>query len=129
MKELIGKTIMGLRVSGDESVLVFDHLGGIISYMTDSDCCSLTWFADITGVAALIGGMVLEVETMNPPTVDDGRTRQESDIFYGVKLRTNKGYVDIVYRNSSNGYYGGKIQLNTNELPKNLTMISDDWSA
>ena len=130
MNELIGKTVSGLRVNEDQSVLVFDHPDGTsTSYVTDGDCCSETWFADITGVAALLGGKVLEVEAVDLPTVDDGRTRQEEDSFYGMKLRTDKGYADIVYRNSSNGYYGGDISLNTRKLPDVLTVIADDWRA
>ena len=130
MNELIGKTVSGLRVNEDQSVLVFDHPDGTsTSYVTDGGCCSETWFADITGVAALLGGKVIEVEAVGLPTVDDKRTRQEEDLFYGVKLRTNKGMADIVYRNSSNGYYGGDISLNTSKLPDGLTAIADDWRA
>lgn len=130
MNELIGKTVTGLRVNEDQSVLAFDHPDGTsTSYVTDGDCCSETWFADITGVAALLGGKVLEVETVDLPTVDDKRTRQEEDQFYGVKLRTDKGLADIVYRNSSNGYYGGDIGLHSGALPEGMHAITDDWQA
>lgn len=130
MKELIGKTVTGLRVNEDQSVLAFDHPDGTsTSYRTWGDCCSETWFADITGVAALLGGNVLDVEFVDLPVVDDKRTRQESDEFYGVKLKTDKGYADIVYRNSSNGYYGGDIDLYGGALPDGMTAITDDWKA
>ena len=129
MKELIGKIISGIRVNEDQSVLVFGHPDGTNTiYVTYGDCCSETWFADITGVGALIGGKVLMVEDIAMKSVDDGRTRQEIDEFYGVKIITNKGYADIVYRNSSNGYYGGVIFL-YEKLPDNLTAITEDWSA
>jgi hypothetical protein len=130
MKELIGKTITALRVNEDQSFLVFDHPdGGSTIYQTYGDCCSETWFADITGVTALIGGTVVEVAEVEMNEVDDGRTRQESDAFYGVKLRTEKGVADIVYRNSSNGYYGGSIYLYLDVMPDDLTSITDDWGA
>jgi len=130
MNELIGKTVTGLRVNEDQSVLAFDHPDGTsTAYVTDGDCCSETWFADITGVPALLGGKVLEVENVDLPSVDDGRTRQEEDQFYGVKLRTDKGMVDIVYRNSSNGYYGGGIGPHKGALPDGMTQIVDDWRA
>jgi len=130
MIELIGKTVTGLRVNEDQSVLAFDHPDGTsTSYVTDGDCCSETWFADITGVAALLGGKVLEVESVDLLTVDDKRTRQNEDQFYGVKLRTNQGMADIVYRNSSNGYYGGDIGLHSGALPEGMTAITDDWQA
>lgn len=128
MKELIGKTITGLRVNGDQTIIAFDHRGGSTAFETWGDCCSYTWFADITGVAALIGGTVLDAENIELDAIDDGRTRQEYDLFYGIKLRTNKGIVDIVYRNSSNGYYCGNIKPYAGVLP-DMTEITDDWSA
>jgi len=130
MKELIGKTIIGLRVNDDQSILTFDHHDGTnTSYETDGDCCSETWFADITGVCALLGGTVIDTENVAMESIDDGRTRQEEDQFYGVKLKTDKGLVDIVFRNSSNGYYGGDIGLHSGALPVGMVAITDDWQA
>ena len=131
MKELIGKKITGLRINEDQSVLAFDTDQGVIAYDALGDCCSETWFADITGVSALLGGTVqtaVEV-SMDGYNVEDGRTRQEWDEAYGVKLTTEKGYADFVFRNSSNGYYGGSIELLKRELPEIMTAIEDDWHA
>ena len=79
MKELIGKKITGLRINEDQSVLAFDTDQGVIAYDAWGDCCSETWFADITGVGALIGGTVKTVAyvNMNGYNVDNGRCRQE----------------------------------------------------
>lgn len=130
MKELIGKIVSGLRINDDQSVLTFDHPDGTnTSYFAEGDCCSETWFADITGISALLGGTVRHVEDVELPSVEDGRTRQKWDEFYGVKLSTDKGFADIVYRNSSNGYYGGHIGLYTDFIPKDMEEIFDDWSA
>ena len=130
MSELVGKTIVGLRVGRGEEVLTFDHPDGTsTSYETDGDCCSETWFADITGVNVLLDHTVLSAESVEMDEVLDGRCRQESDIFYGEKLTTDKGIVDIVYRNSSNGFYGGDIYLYTGKLPDDMKPITDDWSA
>lgn len=131
-ENLIGKTISGLRVNDDQSVLVFDHPDGTFTaFKTYGDCCSETWFADITGVSALLGGEVRTTEDVDVDVIEDGRTRQEYDSFYGVKLTTNKGHADIVYRNSSNGYYGGSADLMDKEraLPSDLVSITDDWRA
>jgi hypothetical protein len=130
MNELIGKTVTRLRVNEDQSVLAFDHPdGSSTAYATWGDCCSETWFADITGVSALLGARVLEVEAVDLPEVEDNRSRQNYDRFYGVKLRTSKGFVDIVYRNSSNGYYGGGAGLYDDAIPETMTTITDDWQA
>lgn len=131
MKKLIGKKIAGLRINEDQSVLAFDTDQGVIAYDALGDCCSETWFADITGVSALLGGTVQTADevSMDGYNVEDGRTRQEWDEAYGVKLTTEKGYADIVFRNSSNGYYGGSIELLKRELPESMTAIEDDWHA
>ena len=103
----------------------------MIAYDAWGDCCSETWFADITGVGALIGGTVQTADevSMDGYNVEDGRTRQECDEAYGYKLTTDKGYADIVFRNSSNGYYGGSIELLKRELPEGMIAITDDWQA
>ena len=131
MKELIGKKIKSISISDDQSVLSFDTDQGRVAYEAWGDCCSESWFADINGVNALIDCTVLEVNevSMDGYNVDDGRCRQESDEAYGYKIKTDKGYADIVYRNSSNGYYGGDMSIYNGELPENMKSIEDDWMA
>ncbi len=130
MKELIGKTVVSLEVNECENVLVFNCTDDKVVYYAYGDCCSETWFADIVGVQCLLGATVLDSQDISLPYVEDGRCRQEYDQFYGVKLMTDKGYVDIVYRNSSNGYYGGSIELCENDLAyETFREITDDWSA
>ncbi len=130
MKELIGKTVVSLEVNECENVLVFNCTDDKVVYYAYGDCCSETWFADIVGVHCLLGATVLDSQDISLPYVEDGRCRQEYDQFYGVKLMTDKGYVDIVYRNSSNGYYGGSIELCENDLAyETFREITDDWSA
>ncbi len=131
MIELIGTKITGLRINEDQSVLVFDTDQGAVGYAAYGDCCSESWFADITGVSAMLGGTVQTVDevSMEGYNVEDGRCRQESDEAYGYKLTTDKGYADIVFRNSSNGYYGGSIYPLRGEPPEGMTAIEDDWHA
>ena len=133
MKELIGKKITGISISEDHETLAFETDKGTIVYTALGGCCSESWFADITGVCELLrGGAVKTVETidMDGYNVDDGRCRQECDEAYGLKLVTDRGYTDIVFRNSSNGYYGGWLDDGTwREPPDGMTAIVDDWHA
>jgi hypothetical protein len=133
MKALIGKTITELHINDDQSVLVFTTASGeLFAYSTEGDCCSESWWADITGVSALLGGTVATAEevSMDSYNVEDGRSRQCSDEAYGYKLTTNKGYVDLVFRNSSNGYYGGWMEaVICATRPAGMTPITDDWRA
>lgn len=132
MKELLGKKILGLSINEDQSILAFKTDYGFIAYEALGDCCSETGFADINGVESLIGAVIESVDRvdMEGYNIEDGRTRQEYDIAYGFKLKTNKGWIDIVFRNSSNGYYGGDIGLFERDIENlNLVEILDDWQA
>lgn len=133
MKELVGKLVTNVYVSDDDYYMKFDIKDEQpIIYKAYGDCCSETWFADI-----LVGYRfpeedrkkypleVLSCENLDIPEwlqeviVADGRGRQESDTVYGFKL-TFKDHawrsvvehdLTIVFRNSSNGYYGGEVIL------------------
>ncbi len=149
-----------LRVGAGESYLVLVTDDGEIQWDTDADCCSETWFADVVGVENLLGQPVLAAtETQDTVRYDElageepdkpwesrdprNRTRQEYDQIYGVTLTTPAGECDIIYRNSSNGYYGGSIYNATgpeyrdvgwyvrssDRVPDSETRIVGDWHA
>jgi hypothetical protein len=130
-QRLVGKTIRKVFVSDDQGVLWFECADGGFGLETEADCCSETWFADITGFDALPGGVVQSVEEldMTEYNVNDGRTRQEYDQAYGFSIKTDKGTATIAYRNSSNGYYGGCLKDSQPSKPDALKEITDDWSA
>jgi hypothetical protein len=45
---------------------------------------------------------------------------------YAYKLTTNLGYVDIVFRNDSNGWYGGEPELREEPLPEDMENLTAD---
>lgn len=129
MTELVGKKVVGLSVSDGEDMLVFDTDAGPIAYDAVGDCCSTSWFADIVGTASILGGTVSGVEALDMPDVEDGRTRQEYDRVYGYRVRTERGTCDVIFRNSSNGYYGGWISHHIGPPPAAMRPITGDWQA
>ena len=136
LQELLGRTVTGLYVSDDQSLLVVTTDTGTLTFEAEGDCCSESWFADILGVEALLMHTVAAVEDvpLDDYNVKDGRGRQEEDAVYGHRLTTERGYADIIYRNSSNGYYGGWLNLVSYERddPQNdarLKRILVDWRA
>ena len=131
MNALIGRMVSRLFVSSGEGTLYFDTETGVLALDADGDCCSESWFADITGVDALLGATVLAVDVLDMPDVDDNRSRQERDIAYGAQLTTTRGRCVVAFRNSSNGYYGGWITgpVDGAEIPATAKEITDDWSA
>lgn len=131
MSSLVGKTIKQVYISRGEDFLVVLHDEGHSLYETYGDCCSETWIADLVGVQNLLGHKVLHVEDVAMEDVEDGRTRQEYDQFFGIKIATTGGYVDIIYRNSSNGYYGGdlsEVRDRGFDLSE-MVEITEDFSA
>jgi hypothetical protein len=107
---LTNKTITGIDVSVREEYLRL-HIqdGEDIILVASGDCCSETWFAEILSLDALFGEKILSGEELNPLHKEDDYSRQQFDAFYGFALHTTKGTCTIIFRNSSNGYYGGDI--------------------
>lgn len=129
-KVLIGTTVTEIRVKPGEASLALVTKDGVCALDTDADCCSETWFADILGVQHLLNHEINELEFLDLPRPDDGRSRQEEDQAYGLRLTTAAGVCDIIFRNSSNGYYGGWANL-AQEAPdiEGWRVITDDWQA
>jgi hypothetical protein len=130
LENLIGKTVTGIFVSPCRTYLFFDTSDGAVGYEVDGDCCSKSWFADLLGVDALLGGMVARFEPIALPQDGQERTRQEVDAVYGYTIVTDNGYATLAFRCSSNGYYGGWMHPAQPEARNRCSeQITDDWSA
>ena len=130
---LIGRKVNKVFVNGDQNVLVLDTDKGLIGWQTIGDCCSETWFADILGLHSWIGHVIVDTDELETQhDVEDGRSRQDIDDVYGFQLKTMKGTTDIIYRNSSNGYYGGwmsGIDVTPDDLKDMEEITTDEWKA
>ena len=127
LERLVGRTIKAIYVSPCGAYLRLETDSRDLGFEAFGECCSETWFADLTGVDALLGGTVAAVEVVDLPDPTDDRGRQEYDQAYGANITTNKGRATLVFRNSSNGYYGGWL---TSHAAEQATIpITDDWSA
>lgn len=114
---LLGRVVRKILMEPGEGRMQFIcEDGDRLDFVTDADCCSETWFADIVGVTALLGESITVAEEVDLPEPADNRTRQECDSAYGFRIFTAKGCCDFVYRNSSNGYYGGDCDITVNGL-------------
>jgi hypothetical protein len=140
MKELIGKVVVKIELADGEQYLRFTTTSGQFTYLTEGDCCSETWFADLIGVYNLLpsrtrlgmdGHRVTSVIGLDLPEPKDARSRQEYDSAYGYAIETYQGTCTVVYRNSSNGCYGGSCALSMTDLPDGLVWknITEDFSA
>lgn len=117
MKELIGKTILSIKLSDGGTRLDFELKEGHIVYEAWGDCCSESWFEELNG--DFLDKKVISVEEKNLEKRKPKATRQEEDLLYGYTLVLEDEWgkrrrADIIYRNSSNGYYGGSCSCITN---------------
>jgi len=134
MKELLGKTITKVQMLGNDYIAFTTDTGKVIEYDAYGDCCSISWFAHIDNLKALIGNKINSVEARKMWTKEEiKKAESEGDYevlaLYGYLLKTNKGTCDIEFRNDSNGYYGGSADLITlsKKQRKELKTIKKDF--
>jgi hypothetical protein len=122
LKSLIGKTIN--KIFFNKDYLKFETDEGNIVYSVYGDCCSSSYFHDFYGVKNLIGRKVTEVNDVDLIVKEDDKDYAESKTgevsVYGYQITTEDpeyGPVTAVlsFRNYSNGYYGGSIELGSQD--------------
>lgn len=89
----------------------------IFAIMCEADCCSESWVSDIIDFDNMIDAEIISVEILEDRQAteeENKRTRGLRDKIYGIKIFSMKGYTDIIFRNSSNGYYGSEITIQEN---------------
>jgi hypothetical protein len=113
-KYLIGKHILDYELFDTKMGIIFRLENENIYMECVPDCCSEAWVEHIENGDYLKDAIVLDCEDdtygafgvhveESDPTYSG---RQDRDLKYFLKIKTTKGYVDIDYRNASNGYYG-----------------------
>lgn len=128
---IVGKTVLAMWM--DEERLIFETTDGPVGFYVDGDCCSHSYFYDFYGVQNLLdNGPVTAFEEVNlspgdpgykASTWEDNGKEIEYDHIqvYGYRFTTNHplfGEVSSVlsFRNSSNGYYGGDMDVLSNPV-------------
>lgn len=107
--ELLGHTLTGVTVDNTNDVITFVSSTGIKFILQhEQNCCETVVIESVTGnIVDLIGTPItMAVESSNSNDTDDGT---ETWTFY--KLATAKGYVDIRWHGSSNGYYSESVSF------------------
>ncbi len=127
MRNLISKKINSISINDDQDILSFDTDQGKINYCVYGDSWSSSWFSDIIGTSAILGGTIANVEKINMDdySIDATSNMDKETVAYGYKLTSDKGYADIIFRNSCY-LYGGWLS-DIDKIPDNMKMITDDW--
>lgn len=107
MEEFIGKVFSKVEQSGDEIIFhLADGTGGYCMYHSQ-DCCESVYIESIAGDLS-----DLEDE---PITFADESTSDDAEAECGMwtfyKFATRKGWVDIRWYGSSNGYYSVGVSI------------------
>lgn len=116
--DLIGKTLASVAVNEGQDEIRFVTDAGVTYLMYHSqDCCESVYVESIVGdLQDLIGTPILKAEVsisdQNPPDAKPETIEyQDSFTWTFYKLATIKGYVDIRWYGSSNGYYGEGVDF------------------
>lgn len=121
IKELLGKSIWDIEVDADKTQIIFSTDDGRKYKMYHrQDCCESVYIEDIVGdLADLIDAPIKMAEEMsnynssdsmlNIPAPEEGGDESYTWTFY--KLATIKGYVDIRWFGTSNGYYSESVDF------------------
>lgn len=125
LSELVGKKITGLKVSDDKETIVFVTPDQEIWYVANGECCSSSWIEHINGYLNLMGQVVERCEESEGPAyTSDGDLIQ---IYRDILKLSDKSTFEIEYRNSSNGYYGGSLDLSVPSRGTSLTNLIGDF--
>ena len=112
--QLINKTILNISINEDKTEVIIETENEFFKLFHNRDCCEDVWLESITEdyKDILINEKILVAEERANCDIDEdkkiGNNDSETWTFY--KLATQKGYVDMRWVGSSNGYYSEDVQ-------------------
>lgn len=114
--DLVGHDVIG--VYHDDEIFQIKTKTHVFQLHHEQDCCEHVYLQDIAGdISSLIGNKILMAEESfsdeNP--LDE---YEESFTWTFYKLATIKGYVDLRWYGSSNGYYSESAECVKKSLEK-----------
>lgn len=108
IEDMVGMTFTRVEQIGDEK-LEFESDQGTFTFYHIQDCCESVYIDDIVGdLSDLVGSPMLRAEE-STDSGDSGDFESYTWTFY--KFATAKGYVDVKWCGSSNGYYSESVDL------------------
>lgn len=114
---LVGKTLTAIRKVDDDELYFETAEGQTFKLYHSQDCCESVTIESITGdFDDLVGTPILVAEeATSEENPEDANAElieyQDSFTWTFYKLATVKGWVDIRWYGSSNGYYGESVDF------------------
>lgn len=127
LSDLINRTVVAVKASDDGARIDFTD-GSAVQLELYGDCCSLSFFTDTKQFDEIVGAKLLAVEQRDGEGFDDPKVEHVSPHF--LVFTTDRGHVTIDWRNESNGYYDGWIEVKplavAGKVPATLTLGPTD---
>jgi hypothetical protein len=114
---LKGRTLSSVYADGNEEILFETVDGDIYRMFHSQDCCESVYIESIVGdLQDLVGEEILVAEANENlfdilKNIGKEEDSEESHTWTFYKFATRKGYVDIRWYGSSNGYYSESVDF------------------
>jgi hypothetical protein len=112
--ELLGRTLYKVTADDDQMKLYLSDTNYVVFYH-QQDCCESVYIEDICGdLQDLVGAPLLIAEEVSDDAYEaenDPGENAESYTWTFYKFATRKGYVDVRWFGTSNGYYSESVSV------------------
>ncbi len=113
IEELKGKIFTSVYENGGIRFTINDDLYYVLEH--EQECCESVYVESIVGdLSDLVGVPILNAEEVNSDNYVDTEENREfdgSDTWTFYKFATIKGYVDLRWYGTSNGYYSESVSI------------------
>lgn len=116
---LVGKVCFKVTQIGDDELKFYLNNGKVLTMYHDQECCESVTIEDICGdLYDLCNTPILKAEA----SINDS---EEGETWTFYKIATIKGYVDIRWYGSSNGYYSEEVDIRIDDYDMNEIVKGD----
>lgn len=129
LNDLVGKKVKEFLISEDKTVIKIICEDGQYYITAYGSCCSDSWFDHIYVSYASYPLQIIATEEIELGKVLASRQFEDQLYGYVIKMKSPNGWkeeIKIEMRNSSNGYYGGSINVGHIPLDQYNKPISED---
>lgn len=106
-EKMTGRKLENVEVvNRDELTITLDG-GEKIRFGVKGFCCSRSWIEHFETIRDIRGATIISVMNLDlGELLPDGSLKS-----YQTIIKTDRGEISVEYRNSSNGYYGGYLEV------------------
>ena len=120
---LIGKVCFKVTQIGDDELRFYLNNGEVLIMYHEQDCCESVTIEEIHGdLYDLCNTPILKAKESS----EVGNDGDGSETWTFYKIATIKGYVDIRWYGSSNGYYSEKVDIRIDDYDMNEIVNKGD---